>query len=232
MSEVTKAAAVAGIDAAGVLDEIDGVDAAAPGASADTDLEAPTRGGDDIDRLLGELTLEEDRPPGQAYSYDRELAERGRWVRWAKLGPEAYLRLAKTKNRRYTELWDKAVRKYGDRQGSMEIMPVINGKTLITGIRGVRFVDAKTGEVLQSMDARDHMGHPITLGFDLSPASAQPEVPGAPPLENDFYLADTYNSRVNLLRLFAPDLGDEVFTYCNDEDHYFDSGTDEETRGN
>lgn len=192
---------------------------------------------DQTDRLLAEMTLESERPPGQAYSYDRQVAETGRWVKWPKLGEEAYLLLAKTQNRAYTELWDKATQKYGDRHGKiklakrLELLPVINGKTLLRGIRGVRFIDG-AGASVTRLTVSDADGRRSEVPITVGAAGQQPMVPGAADLKHQEYVADNLNNRVNIMRGFAPDLGNEVFAYCDDEGHYFTGATDEEVRGN
>lgn len=222
--------------------------ASGEGGDGREEFEVPAAEEDSTERLLDELTLESEKR-GSAYTYNRRLAETGRWVRWPQLGPHAYLLIAKTQNSSYVELWDKAVEKFGGKDGKiklrkrLELLPVINGKTILRGIRGIRVslaaaeqrvFDLVAGaEIATTIPATDQgTGREVELGITHGDAASQPEVPGAEPLPVGPWLDNSLTNRVNLLRALAPDLGQDVFTYANDGGHYGDAAPDEEIRGN
>lgn len=180
------------------------------------------------EQLLDELLLEAERPQGAqaSYGYDRRLAERGKWFNWRRLGASARLKIAKTKNQGYVELWDKAVRQHGNKRTGQiplakrrELLPVIHAKTLLTGMEGVVLADPRTGEVLSTVERVEFQGEREVrkaYTFQLAP---------------DGTLADTLLNRVRLLLLFAPDLDDEIFEVADNIDNFRDDDP-EVVRGN
>lgn len=86
-------------------------------------------------------------PEGQsatdAYGYNKELAEQGKWFRWSKLGPAARVKLAKVGNKVWRQLSDRARERYGGDDGAIKpatmdrIIEPMMAKSIFIGMEGV-----------------------------------------------------------------------------------------------
>lgn len=180
----------------------------------------------DLDDLLNEVQTDAEVSE-QAYTADRTEAELGRWTPWPKLGPDAELLLARIGNEEYSQLWDQAAKKEGGRKREIpykkrrELVPTIMAKTIVRGMRGITLRGPEGGDPLSVVEAKkkDANGRLVKQTFTFE-------------LLDDGSLKDTLRNRHTLLRLYDPDLGNDIFEYC-DEASNFRGGVDRgEAAGN
>lgn len=194
---------------------------------SDVEQEAPSAGGDDElepDKVepevdLDDLVLEEEGRSEYDYSaINRRLAEDGVWKPLPKLGKDAEGQIARAGNERFSELWSKAVRKYGNKSGNIpiekraEIVPVIYAKSILLGIRNVRLLDRETRRPVSSVTVDVRSGSTWTRKtFTFT-------------LDGEGYIQNTERNRLTLLRLFSPGLQDDCMRISQDDSNYL--GTD------
>lgn len=117
-----------------------------------------------------------------SYGYDRELAETGKWFKWPKLGPEAFLLLRKVGCEQWRSVLEKARERYGEEDGTIKpkvmdkIIDALIAKGLWGGMRGVR---TRVGEPAldDSIENRLRLleGFHPDLGNDIFKVCASPK---------------------------------------------------------